>query len=325
MSTINDGLWRYNGVIIRKILTVVMLVLASLGAKAQYDVPFSHYWVMESYFNPGAIGKESKLNVSAAYAMNFVGFENNPKTMFVSGDMPFFFANSYHGVGLQLVNDQIGLFTHQRLAGQYANKRKLFKGILSIGIQVGLMMENFDGSGLDVNDSGDPAFSTSEVKGQALDLGAGVYYTRGKWYVGFSVQHLTSPTVILGETNELTVDRTYYLTGGYNIRLRNPFLTIHPSVLVRSDLVEYRGDVTARLEYNNDNKHMYLGAGYSPGNSFTAMIGGSIHGIHLGYSYEFYTSGISIGNGSHELVINYQTDINLTKKGKNKHKSVRIL
>ena len=107
---------------IRKILIVVILALTSIGVKAQYDVPFSHYWVMEPYFNPGAVGKESKLNVAAAYAMNFVGFENNPKTMYVSGDLPFFFANSYHGVGLQLVNDQIGLFTHQRLAGQYAYK-----------------------------------------------------------------------------------------------------------------------------------------------------------------------------------------------------------
>ena len=245
--------------------------------------------------------------------------------MYISGDLPFFFANSYHGVGLQLVNDQIGLFTHQRLSGQYAHKLKLINGTLSIGIQAGLLMENFDGSKLELEETGDEVFATSEVTGQALDLGAGLYYTHGKWYAGFSVQHLTSPQVTLGETNQLQVDRTYYLTGGYNIRLRNPFLTIHPSVLVRTDAVAYRADVTARLEYHNDNKHMYLGAGYSPDNSFTAMIGGSVHGIHIGYSYEFYTSGISIGNGSHELFINYQTDINLTKKGKNKHKSVRIL
>lgn len=310
---------------IRKILIVVILVLASTGVKAQYDVPFSHYWAMEPYFNPGSVGKESKLNVAAAYAMNFVGFEHSPKTMYISGDLPFFFANSYHGVGLQLVNDQIGLFTHQRLSGQYAHKLKLFNGTLSIGIQAGLLMENFDGSKLELEETGDEVFATSEVTGQALDLGAGLYYTHGKWYAGFSVQHLTSPQVTLGETNQLQVDRTYYLTGGYNIRLRNPFLTIHPSVLVCTDAVAYRADVTARLEYHNDNKHMYLGAGYSPDNSFTAMIGGSVHGIHIGYSYEFYTSGISIGNGSHELFINYQTDINLTKKGKNKHKSVRIL
>ncbi len=302
-----------------------MLALASIGVKAQYDVPFSHYWAMEPYFNPGSVGKESKINVAAAYAMNFVGFENNPKTMYLAGDLPFMMGNIHNGVGLQLVNDQIGLFTHQRLAAQYAYKHKFLGGTISVGIQAGLIMESFDGSEVDLGEASDPAFTTSEVDGRSLDLGAGIYYTHGRWYAGLSAQHLTAPLVELGETNELQVDRTYYLTGGCNIKLRNPFLTIHPSVLVRTDGVAYRGDITARLVYHHDEKVMYLGVGCSPTNSVTAMIGGSFHGIRVGYSYEFYTSGISLGNGSHELFINYQTDINLVKKGKNKHKSVRIL
>ena len=310
---------------LRKILFAVLLAVAPWAAHAQYDVPFSHYWAMEPYFNPGSVGKESKLNIAAAYAMNFVGFENSPKTMYLSGDLPFVMLNSTHGVGLQLVNDQLGLFTHQRLSGQYAFKRKLFGGMLSVGVQAGLIMENMDGSELDLDQTNDPAFTSSEVKGQAFDLGAGIYYTHGPWYVGLSAQHLTAPLIELGETSELKVDRTYYLTGGYNIRLRNPFLTIHPTVLVRTDGVNYRGDVTARVAYHHDRKHFYIGAGYSPTNSVTAMIGGIFHGIHVGYSYEFYTTGISIGNGSHELFVNYQTDLNLTKKGRNKHKSVRIL
>lgn len=45
----------------------------------------------------------------------------------------------------------------------------------------------------------------------------------------------------------------------------------------------------------------------------------------LGYSYECYTSAMSLGNGSHELFIGYQMDLNMTKKGKNRHQSVRIL
>ena len=57
----------------------------------------------------------------------------------------------------------------------------------------------------------------------------------------------------------------------------------------------------------------------------TVLIGGNFHGVHLGYSYEIYTSAISIGNGSHELHVGYQTDINLFKKGRNKHQSVRLL
>ena len=163
------------------------------------------------------------------------------------------------------------------------------------------------------------------VVGCGFVLGVGVYYMRGQWYVGVSAQHLNAPLVELGETNELQIDPTYYLTGGYNIKLRNPFLTIKPSALVRTDRVAWRADITGRLIYTNDKKMMYGGVGYSPTNSVTFMFGGMFHGVMLGYSYEFYTSAISPGNGSHELFIGYQMDLNLIKKGKNKHKSVRIL
>ena len=301
------------------------MLLAVSRAGAQYDVSFSHYWDLEPYFNPGSIGKQQKLNVAAVYALSFAGFENNPRSMYVGADMPLYFLKNYHGVGVSLLNDQIGLFTHQRLAVQYAYKHRLFGGMLSAGVQLGFLSEGFDGSKLDVEDTGDPALVSSDVNGSAFDVGFGLYYTRGPWYAGLSAQHITSPLVELGETSELQIDPTFYLTGGYNIRLRNPFLTIHPSVLVRTDGVAWRGDVSGRLVYTNDKKMLYGGVSYSPTNSVTVLVGGSFHGIHIGYSYEAYTSGISLGNGSHELLITYQTDINLFKKGRNKHKSVRIL
>ena len=300
------------------------MLMSVTKTSAQYDVSFSHFWDMEPYYNPAA-GKENKLNIAAAYAMSFTGFENNPKSMYIGADMPIYFLKKYHGVGVSLLNDQIGLFTHQRLALQYAYKQKLFGGTLSIGLQLGFISEKFDGSKVDVEDSSDPALTKSDVNGSAMDLAAGIYYTHGSWYVGVSAQHINAPLVELGETNELQIDRTIYLTGGYNIKLRNPFLTIHPSALIRTDGSSYRADIAGLLVYTNDKKMLYGGVAYSPSNSVTAHIGGLFHGVKIGYSYEIYTSGISLANGSHELFIGYQTTLNLYKKGKNKHKSVRLL
>ncbi|MCD8210834.1 MAG: type IX secretion system membrane protein PorP/SprF [Prevotella sp.] len=302
-----------------------MVLLVVSTARGQYDVSFSHYWDMEPYYNPASVGKQDKLSVVGAYALDFVGFENNPRSMYIGADMPLFLLNSYHGLGLSMLNDQIGLFTHQRIAFQYAFRHKLFGGFISAGVQLGLILEAFKGSEVDLEDSGDPAFSSSDINGNGFDLGFGLYYRRGPWYVGVSAQHLTAPTISIGETNELKIDRTYYLTGGYNIKLRNPFLTIHPTALLRSDGVAFRADITARLVYTNEKKMLYGGVSYSPTNSVTVLIGGSFHGVNLGYSYEMYTSAINPGNGSHELFVEYQLDLNLVKKGKNKHKSVRIL
>ena len=302
-----------------------MLTLVSLRTLAQYDVSFSHYWAMEPSFNPAAVGKETKLNVTGAYSMQMVGFEHNPKTMIVAADMPFYALRTYHGAGLQVMNDEIGVFSHKRVGLQYAYKQRLLGGQLSAGVQAAVLSENMNGSKLDLEDAADPAFTTSDVTGVGFDLGAGLYYQRRGWYVGASVLHLNQPRVELGETNELNIAATYYLTGGYNIKLRNPFFTIHTSFIGRSDGVGYRADVTARVQYQHEQKQMYAGVGYSPTNSVTVLIGGRFHGINIGYSYEAYTTAINIGNGSHELFVGYQTDISLFKKGRNMHKSVRYL
>lgn len=310
---------------LRRFYIFVVLSCLSVGLRAQYDVSLVHYFDLEPIYNAASVGKQSKLNITGAYALGLAGFKRNPRTMMLAADMPFRFIGATHGVGAVFMNDQIGLFSHQRLQLEYAYKHSLLGGEISVGIAAGLITEAFDGSKLDLEDSSDPAFSSSDLDGNGLDLGAGIYYTHKNWYAGASVSHFNAPLVRLGDTNELQIDPTYYFTAGYNIKLRNPFLTIKTSGLLQTDAVTWRGDVTARLFYTHEKRTMYIGAGCSPTNSVALLIGGQVQGITVGYSYEMYTNGISPANGSHELVVSYQMDLNLTKKGKNKHKSVRIL
>ena len=314
-----------DNVLKREITICLVLFLPVLTALAQQEPSFAHYWAMEPSFNPAAAGKESKLNVTGAYAMTLTGFENAPKTMNIGADMPLMLLNAYHGVGVQLMNDQIGLFTHQRLALQYAYKHRMFGGMLSVGVLVGLLSEKFRGSEADLETPDDPAFTKTDASGTGLDLSAGLYYTHRNWYAGLSVLRATAPAIELGDRSILNISRMYYLTGGYNIKLRNPFFTIHPSVLAHTDGTVYRVDVTTRVKYTHDKKMLYAGLAYSPTNSVTALVGGNFHGITLGYSYEVYTKALKIGNGSHELFVGYQTELDLSKKGRNRHQSVRIL
>lgn len=309
----------------RSFAVILLVLLCSIKSAAQYDPSFSHYWAMETSFNPAAAGKVQKVNFVGAYAMTMAGFENAPKTMLASADMPFYALGTFHGVGALFMNDQIGVFSHKRIALQYSVKRPLWGGVISLGIHAGALSENMDGSKLDLDNPDDPAFSTGEQTGTGLDLGAGLYFARSDWYAGVSVMHLNAPLVELGEKSELQIDRTYYLTGGYNIRLRNPFFTIHPSMLARTDGTAWRVDVGARVKYMYEKRMFYAGASYSPTNSVTVLLGGNFHGVSLGYSYEFYTNGISLRNGSHELCIGYQMDLDFGKKGRNRHQSVRLL
>ena len=309
----------------RSLLILAVLFVACFEARAQYDPSLSHYWAMQTAYNPAAVGKQDKINVNAIYSMALAGFEHNPKTMFSVADMPFFFLGAYHGVGVRFVSDGIGLFSHNNIGLQYAYRHKLFGGMLAVGIQGGMLSEKFDGSKIEMEQTNDLALPTAEVEGNSLDLGAGLYYQRKSWYVGAAVQHLTAPTVEMGETSQIKVPMSFYLNAGCNIQLRNPLLSIQPSVFGQSDGISHRADITTRLTYKHEEKMMYAGVGYSPTNSVSVFLGGVFHGITLGYSYEAFTNGVGLGYGSHELFLGYQTDVNLFKKGRNRHQSVRIL
>ena len=305
----------------------VLLGFLPMAAKAQYDPSFVNYWHMQAFYNPAATGQSALLNVQGAYSMQLTGFENAPATMLAHVDMPLFFLGDRHGVGVGFLNDEIGLFRHQKFYLQYAYHQPLWGGRLSGGIHLAMLSETFDGSKVDLEESGDPAFPSSEASGAAFDLGLGLQYARKSWFAGFAVSHLTSPSVTLGDekVNEFHISPTFYLMGGYNIHLKSPLYTIHTTAMLRSDMVGYRADITARMDYHGPKRQLYAGVSYSPTIAVSFLFGGEFHGVNLGYAYEMYTSAIGAGHGSHEIVIGYKTELNLHKKGKNKHKSVRLL
>ena len=311
----------------KRLLWIGMLIV-SLGTRAQFDAAFTNTWALQSYYNPAAAGLDSKLNVMGAYSMQMLGYEGAPKTMVVNADLPLFFIGPKHGVGAAFLNDAIGAFSNKKIQLQYAYHLKLFKGRMSIGIRPALLMVGFNGSELDLADTSDPAFATNDVKGNAFDLDVGLRYTyKDIWYAGVSAVHLLGPTVKLGDekTHEVSISPTIHVQGGYKLRFRQPRYKLAMDAMVRSDLKNWRGDINIRLLYDGNKHKLYGGLMYSPTISVGLLFGFDFHGINIGYSYELYTGGVGALNGTHEIILGYQHDLDFTKKGKNLHKSVRIL
>ena len=303
----------------------LLALLTAHSGKAQYDPSFTHFWMIESQFNPSVVGNTTELRATGVYNAQLTGYENAPNTMVAAVDMPLFFVGPQHGVGAYFMNDEAGAFSMKNVALQYAHHRKLFGGTLSIGLQIDLLNETFDGSKIDTEDGNDPVFSSSSVSGSKIDGSVGLTYRWKDLKVGLSARHLTAPTILLGEKNEISIKRSYYFTAGYNIKLRNPLFSIHPDVFWTYDGVDHKGYIHARLQYDNDGKMLFGGLSYSPSTSVALVVGGKFHGVVLSYSYEAFTSGVGLGNGNHEIVLSYQAPLNIYKKGRNRHKSVRLL
>ena len=307
------------------ICMLVVTLAAGLNAYALQDPAFVHYWQMEPQFNPAAVGRTPQLSITAAFQSHASGYDDAGSTMYAGADVAFQIGKTRHGVGALFQNDNIGLFSHKKFSVQYAYHLRLWGGTLSIGAEADMLNESLNGSKADLGDANDPAFPTTDLNGSKFDASVGLYYAHRRWYAGVAMQHLTAPTVKLGETNEYSVKSVYNLTAGYNIKLHNPLITITPSTLLRYDGSAFRADITARLQYAHEKKRLYCGLNYSPQHSVTGFVGGMFHGVDLSYAYEANTSGMGIGAGQHEITLGYRMDLNLGKKGKNVHRSGRWL
>lgn len=309
----------------RRIILTLCVALTALVARAQFDTHFTHYWALQGYYNPAVAGLSGQLNLYGTYAMQMAGYTHAPATMLFGADMVLPTEKKNQAVSANLYNESIGLFTNQRLFAGYAYRFNLWGGRMAVGVNAGSLEQKFDGSKVESEESNDIAFPSSEVDGMGLDLTAGVHFAHPLFYAGLSVMHLTAPAIELGETYEIKIDRTYYLSGGGNIQLKNPLLSIQPSLQLMTDLQAWRADLTVRGTYTYDEKRYYAGLTYSPMTSVAILLGGEINSVSFGYAYEIFTSGVGLIHGSHDLYVGYVMDVDLFKKGKNKHKSIRIL
>ena len=311
-----------------RVAMVLLVLLAGMGAnrvQAQQDVAFLHYWRMETQWNPAAVGQSPQLSIQGAVQTHAMGYEQAGSTMWAGADMAFALGRTNHGVGAMFLNDNIGLFSHKRFSLQYAYHQPWRGGTIALGLQADMLQEGIDGSKADLGDKNDPAFPTTQVNGSAFDLSVGSYYQRKGFRLSAAYHHLAAPTVRLGETHELPIRGVLNVGTQYNIRTSSPLFSITPSAMLRSDFTDYRVDLTLRGEYKFENRLIFGGINYAPQRSVGLFVGGTLQGIDISYGYEANTSGLGLGAGQHEIVIAYRLPIDLGKKQRNLHKSVRWL
>jgi Bacteroidetes-specific putative membrane protein len=340
----------------RGIYILLVLLLCNIaGVKAQFESQISQYWAVPNFFNPGYAGSnKGKLDISAFARLQWIGVEGAPRTTMIMAEMPMTFLGREHGVGAVVYNDQIGLFSNSVMGLQYAYKQKIGKGTLSIGLQGGYVSSSFKADSINVPDQeGAINLPSGALSGNTIDLGAGIYFSTKKFYVGLSAMHIVAPNLELNERYAVEIPRSYYFTAGYNIQLNNPLLELHPSVLVKAvepSNIKVEADSTVQIVEKGDimkamwkqtqidvslrftyNKMLWIGASwrgatFDRGESAVVMIGGKFKSFALGYSFDYPLSPIGSSTwGSHELFLKYILDMDNKKKRSKKHKSVRIL
>ena len=308
------------------LLALLISFCFSLDLKAQWDGQVSQYWKVKTFFNPAFAAEKDSLQATLMHRQQWVGVEHAPKTFIMSADMPLNFLGRKHGVGILAMTESVGLFKNASVGGQYVYKKRWKKNVLNVGVQVGFTSIGFDASAIRIpegqkGEMGDIPSATEQTK--VFDGNIGLAWVAPKYYIGVSSTHITEPSFEIDEGGATSIARIYYFTAGYNIRLRNPMYELQPSVLVKTDNVVVKYDVTARVVYN---KMFNGGVTWRKDDGFVFLLGINIFGIDAGYAYDLSNSDIAkASGGSHEFFVRYAMPIKLTKSGQNSHKSVRIL
>ena len=314
------------------------ILLNCREVNAQNDVQFTQYWAVPTYYNPGATGEIDFVRIRGGMRMQWLGIENAPKSFMGAADMPVKIGKKRIGVGVNLGQESLGLFSNMLLNAQLSYKIKFLKGVLSVGVQGGYYDSKFKGSevyvpeGDDYHQPVDEAIPTQDVGGHAFDLSAGLWYTHKYFSIGVSGLHLLQPTVRFdsegAQTSEVSqyetvLTRAMYFTANGNIGIKNTLFELQPSLMVKTDFNNFSAEATMRATYK---KFLTFGVGYRYRDAISAMIGGEFKNIFIGYSYDYPMSAISrVSSGSHELVIGYKVKLDFSGQNKNKHRSIRLM
>jgi type IX secretion system PorP/SprF family membrane protein len=282
-------------------------------------------------FNPAAVGESNLIEVIGQHRLNMVSMPGGGSTTAFSINSPIKAGKNKSGLGFSILDDKVGWFNTQSAHLQYAYKRNLGDGHLSVGTELGFVSLGFSGDSVAQNNitseyysmTGDDAIPQTSVIGLGFDVGIGLWYTADKWYIGLSFLHANQPTVKWGLNSEFKQLSSLYVTGGYDYTFDNQKFSLKPSILVKSDFNRWQFDLSSRLEYDNK---FWGGLTLRPFNTVVLFAGMNINGgLSLGYSFDVATSRLITTNfGSHEILLSYSFEYVFSKQN-SKYKSIRYL
>lgn len=289
----------------KKITTLLVIILNVMVANAQQDAMYTHYSFNMLGINPAYAGSREAMTLTALNRSQWVGFEGAPKTQSFTIHSPI--AKTKMGIGLSFVNDKIGPVNNTSFQGNYAYKLKFkYGGQLAMGINGGINLLQANLTGLQAENSNDFTISNNTRNYMTLNFGVGAYYTQGRYFAGFSVPKLLKNKLDPSSPSTLNTEQYHvYLTGGAMLDL-NSTVAFRPTALVKiTKGAPLQTDLTAMFVFQ---KTVELGAMFRTGDAFGFLVGYNLPShIRIGYSFD-WSYGLQtsrVNGGSHELMLRY--------------------
>jgi type IX secretion system PorP/SprF family membrane protein len=298
----------------RYFIVGLLLLLFSGTAWAQQAATYAQYMFNGLAINPAYAGSHEALSLTALGRFQNVGLPGAPQTQTFSAHSPLL--NERVALGMLVVHDNISVINQTGVNFMYAYRLPMRdnRARLSFGMQAGVGFYNAKYSQLECwqcltnpNYSGtpDPAFS-SDIQEARPNIGAGVYYTTQKAYIGLSMPHMVNNVFERGENFETVYQNNPLIfTSGYIFTL-NRMLKLKPNVMfmmIDGRPVEF--DINANLLFD---EVFWFGLSYKSSSQLVSMLQFKINDqLQFGYSYTLALGPIrTVELGTHEVMLNYR-------------------
>lgn len=290
------------------ILVVTFLFILNKNVKAQSEFHLSQYMLHQPFINPASIGSYNNFNGALLYKKQWVNLEGSPEIQAFNINSPFKKNSSSH-LGLNIINDKIGVNKNLNIAITYAHVVKFGeKSRLSFGLSA--MADILQSNYADVKNLGDvndPLFSANSETYITPNFNYGMYYYSNKFYVGFVLPKLmvnsiqTDTNLTENSSSEFDINQWhYYLSAGYKFRLNNKWDLTTSTFLKHIEGAPFQVDINAIIEYD---KKIGFGVSYRTSKDVVGLLTYQLNTMFkLAYSYDYSFSELAAYQaGTHEI------------------------
>ena len=284
------------------LILLVALATASWSAVAQQQLRRSQFVTNTYLANPAVAGTEPGMVLSSTYRNQWAGFSGGPSTMLLSGHRAL--PNGI-GAGLILYNDDMGGAISQsgiELTGAYSILLNN-QDAVSFGLSMKGNQFVFDGTNLEVYQSGDESLPGTLESSFGVDFNAGMMVYGKDYYFGMAVFNLIQDKLSLaGVDDENRLVRHYHFMGSYLYNVSR-LVAIQSSALMRmTEVTSAQLDLNARAIFNGTS---WLGLGFRPQDAIVLSTGLNYGAFTFAYNYDITVGENMLSTHSHELSFGY--------------------
>lgn len=286
--------------------SLVGLILCNVNlGYSQNEPQYTQYMYNIGSFNPAYVGSVETAEIIGLYRAQWLDIPGSPRTIRAGTNIPF--KNEKHGIGFNVISDQLGPVTQTYLDLSYSYQFNVSDNTkLSFGMDVGGGFLDVDFSKGTFENPGEPILNRSPINNFYPTIGAGLFlYGEDIWYFGLSIPNFLTDGIYDDDVAAVVEDRTHLnFIGGYVFDLSDN-LKFKPAFLLNYiNGAPLNTNISANFLFND---RFTIGASYRVDNAISGLAGFQISsGTFIGYSYDYNTNLLGeFNNGSHEVILKF--------------------